>query len=133
MLCGRPEKEIMYAEPGFAAEAKSGYTWDGWNLPVYHCRADDKELQIELTVPKGAKGTVRIYVIDPDNFQGGRKQTVNIAGKSLGLIKDFQKGRWLEHTINAEGSARGKILIRAKNMQSISNAVISIIEWIKSY
>lgn len=132
MLCGRPEKEIIYAELGFAAEAKSGYTWDGWNLPVYHCRADNKELQIELTVPKGAKGTIRLYVIDPDNFQGGRKQTVTVAEKSLGLIKDFQKGRWLEHTINAEGSARGKILIRANNMQPDSNAVISIIEWINS-
>jgi hypothetical protein len=41
MLCGRGEREVIHAERGFAAEAKSGYSWDGWNLPVYHCRADD--------------------------------------------------------------------------------------------
>ncbi len=42
MLCGRPEKEVIFAEPGFGAEAKQGYAYDGWGLPVYHCRADNK-------------------------------------------------------------------------------------------
>ena len=129
MLCGRPEQEVIYAEPGFAAEAKSGYSWDGWSLPVYHCRADDRELRIELTVPKGAKGTVRLYVVDPDNFQGGRKQTVTVAGKSLGVIENFQQGRWLERPVSSSESADGKILIQARNARQGSNAVISIIEW----
>ena len=129
MLCGRPEQEVIYAEPGFAAEAKSGYSWDGWSLPVYHCRADDRELRIELTVPKGANGTVRLYVIDPDNFQSGRKQTVTVAGKSLGVIEDFQQGRWLERPVSSSESADGKILIQARNARQGSNAVISIIEW----
>ena len=131
MLCGRPEKEVIYAESGFAATAKSGYTWDGWSLPVYHCRAADQELQIELTVPKGAQGTVRLYVIDPDNFQGGRKQTVAIAGKSLGLVENFEEGRWLEQTITSNESAEGRVLIEARNARQTSNAVISIIEWIQ--
>jgi len=131
MLCGRPEQEVIYAESGFAAAAKSGYTWDGWNPPVYHCRAGDKELQIELTVPKGAQGTVRLYVIDPDSFQGGRKQMVTVAGKSLGLIENFQEGRWLEQHIGPKESGDGKILIQAHNARQGSNAVISIIEWVK--
>lgn len=130
MLCGRPEREVIYAEPGFAAEAKSGYGWDGWSLPVYHCRADDGELRIELTIPKGANGTVRLYVIDPDNFAGGRKQTVTVAGKSLGVIESFQKGRWLERPIGSDESTDGKILIEARNAREGSNAVISIIEWV---
>jgi hypothetical protein len=129
MLCGRPEKEIIYAEDGFAAVARSGYAWDGWDLPVYHCRAAEQELQIELTVSKGAQGTVRLYVIDPDSFQGGRKQTVTVAGKSLGLIENFQKGHWLEQPISSNESAEGKILIQANNARQGSNAVISIIEW----
>ena len=130
MLCGRPEQEIIYAEPGFAAQAKSGYAWDGWNLPVFHCRADDQELQIELTVPKGARGLLRLYVIDPDNFQGGRRQTLTVAGKSLGEVRDFQEGRWLEYAIGPEQSTDGKIPIKARNAREGANAVLSIIEWV---
>ena len=132
MLCGRPEKEIIYADPGFGAEAKSGYAWDGWSLPVYHCRADNRQVQIELSVPKEAKGTVRVYVIDPDNFEGGRKQSMTIAGKPLGVIENFQEGRWFEQAITAAESTDGKILIQARNMRQGSNAVVSIIEWVEA-
>jgi hypothetical protein len=131
MLCGRPDGEVIHAEPGFAAEAKSGYGWDGWSLPVYHCRADDRELRIQLTVPKSTEGTVRLYVIDPDSFQGGRKQTLTVAGRSLGVVEDFQEGRWLEQPISPQDSADGKILIQARNARQGSNAVISIIEWVQ--
>jgi len=129
MLCGRPEKEIIYADPGFSAEVKSGYAWDGWNLPVFHCRADNKEVQIELSVPKQAKGKVRVYVVDPDNFEGGRKQSMTIAGQSLGVVERFQEGRWLEQVVAATD---GKVLIQAHNAREGSNAVISIIEWIEA-
>lgn len=132
MLCGRPGKEIIYAEPGFDAKAQSGYTWDGWNLPVYYCRADDKELLIGLTVPKSARGLLRLYVIDPDNFQGGRRETITVADKSLGEIHDFREGRWLECTINPEQSADGKIPIQVRNARQGANAVLSIIEWVGS-
>jgi hypothetical protein len=132
MLCGRPEKEIIYADPGFSAEVKSGYAWDGWNLPVYHCRADNQQVQIELSVPKETKGTVRVYVIDPDNFEGGRKQSVTVAGKLLGTIEGFQEGRWLEQAITPAESAQGKITIQARNVRQGSNAVISIIEWVEA-
>lgn len=129
MLCGRPGKEVIFAEPGYAVEVKNGYAYDGWSLPVYHCRASEEEVQIELTVPANRAGTVRLFVIDPDSFQGGRKQEVWIGGKSLGLIEGFQEGRWLEHKVSREDTADGKILIRAKNAREVSNAVISMIEW----
>jgi hypothetical protein len=130
MLCGRPEREIIYAEQGFSAKARTGYAYDGWELPVYHCRADNKELQIELTVPKNAAGTVRVYVIDPDRFEGGRRQTVSVAGKSLGLVEDFQEGRWLQQRVGPEQTSKGKLIIQAHNERVGSNAVISIIEWV---
>ncbi len=130
MLCGRPEKEVIYAEPAFTATGKAGYAWDGWNLPIYHCRAADKELEIELTVPEASQGTIRLYVIDPDSFQGGRKQTITVAGESLGLVEDFQEGRWLEQPIGPGDTTDGKILVRAVNARQGSNAVISIIEWV---
>jgi len=130
MLCGRPEKEIIYAVPGFTAKVESGYAWDGWGMPVYHCRADNKELRIELSVPKEAKGTVRLYVIDPDNFEGGRKEEVLVAGKSLGVVEKFQEGHWLERIISSDESADGRVLVQARNLRNGSNAVVSIIEWV---
>jgi len=131
MLAGRPEKEVIFAEPGYGAIAKKGFSYAGWGAPVYHCRADEKDVQIELTVPKGAEGKVRVYVIDPDEFQGGRKQEVTIAGTSLGVIEKFQDGRWLEQRLDSGDTAGGKVLIEAHNAREGSNAVISIVEWVE--
>jgi hypothetical protein len=132
MLCGRPEKEVVFAEQGYAATAAAGYAFDGWPLPVYHCRAAEQgEARIELTVPKGARGTVRVYVIDPDTFQGGRRQEVTIADHKIGPIEKFQEGRWLEQKVTGEQTAEGKVIVTARNARKGSNAVVSIVEWIE--
>jgi len=70
-------------------------------------------------------------VIDPDEFQGGRKQAVTIAGRSLGVIEKFQDGRWLEQRLDSGDTAGGKVLIEAHNAREGSNAVISIVEWVE--
>jgi hypothetical protein len=129
MLCGRSEEEMIFAEKGFGATVKTGYSWNGWSLPVYHARAGNEEVAIELTVPPRASGTLRVYVIDPDNFEGGRQQSLTIAGHAKETLKSFQAGRWIEQPISAEESANGKILIRAVNDRKGANAVVSIIEW----
>jgi len=131
MLCGRPDKEVIFADEGWSAAAKTGYTWDGWGAPIYHCRAAYDELRIELTVPKGAEGIVRLFMIDPDDFEGGRKQKVAVAGKPLGLVENFQSGRWLEQRLWASDTASGKVLTSATNARRGSNAVLSIIEWVE--
>jgi hypothetical protein len=131
MLCGRKQGEVVFAETGFSASATKGYLWEGWSLPVYHCRAGNDETVIELTVPKEASGTVRVYLIDPDNFEGGRKQTLSIAGDSLGTVEKFTEGRWLEHRVGAEKTAEGKVLVRATNAREGANAVLSIVEWVE--
>lgn len=134
MLCGRPGKQIIFAEPGFDAAIKGGHPWDGWNPPVYHCHATvealNEKFQIELKVPKGATGKLRLYVLDADNLRGGRRQEITVAGKSLGVIEKFQEGRWLEQPISAEETANGKVVIEAKNLVDGGNAVISIVEWV---
>ena len=119
------------ADRYFAAAAKTGYTWSGWGLPIYYARAGNEEVTIELTVPKGAPGLVRVYVIDPDNFEGGRKQKVFIAGEDMGTLDKFQEGKWLEHGVSTGQTADGKVLVRAVNTREGSNAVISIIEWVE--
>jgi Protein of unknown function (DUF2961) len=130
MLCGRPEKEVIFAEPGFAAEVKTGYAYAGWAPPVYHCRADNKEVQIELTVPTNTPGKLRLFVMDPDCFQGGRKEAIQAAGKSWGTIEGFADGRWLERDLTADETKNGKILIQVTNVHEGANAVISVVEWI---
>jgi hypothetical protein len=132
MLCGRPYREVFHAESGYAAVVKEGNSWDAWVMPVYHCRESSKAVEIEVTTPKGVSGTLRLYVLDSDNFVVGRKQTVTVAGKSLGTIEGFQKGRWLEQPLTATDTESGKILIRAENTrQGATNAVISMVEWIE--
>ena len=74
---------------------------------------------------------MRLFVTDSDNFLGGRKQEVFVAGKSLGVIENFQEGRWLEQPLTKQDTATGKILIRAKNLKDGANAVISKIEWVE--
>jgi hypothetical protein len=55
-----------------------------------------------------------------------------VAGKSLGTIEGFQKGRWLEQPLTAVDTKSGKILVRAENTrQGAANAVISMVEWIE--
>ena len=131
MLCGRPQKEVIFAQPGYGATATKGYACSGWSLPVYHTRAGTNETEIELTVPQGASGLLRVYVIDPDSFQGGRKETVSIAGEEVGTVQNFQEGRWLERHVGADKTADGKVRVRAVNVRKGSNAVISIIEWVE--
>jgi hypothetical protein len=72
-----------------------------------------------------------MYVIDPDTFEGGRKQKVVVAGDDLVTLGNFQEGKWLEHPVSANQTADGKVLVRAVNARKGSNAVISMIEWVQ--
>ena len=78
-----------------------------------------------------AAGTVRVYIIDPNGFGGGRKQTVLVAGQTFGPCENFQTGRWIECPVSAEQNSSGKVNISAMNDRSGANAVISLIEWIE--
>jgi hypothetical protein len=130
MLCGRPDRQVLYAEPGFAAECRQGHAYDGWAPPVYHCLSDDQELRIELTVPRREAGRLRLFILDPDSFKGGRKQRLTVGGRELGEFSGFQQGKWVETDITPDMSAQGTLPIVAKNVNG--NAVISVIEWVKS-
>jgi hypothetical protein len=130
MYCGRPNGEVIFVEPGFDAVVTQGYGYAGWPMPVYHCSADEKELAIDLTVPKGATGRLRLYIIDPDSFQGGRRESLTVGGHELGKFGNFQQGKWIETDVTAETTAEGRLPIRAKSLNG--NAVISIIEWLKA-
>jgi hypothetical protein len=130
MDCGRPDKETAFAAPGYSAASIQGAAWNGWGGDVTYARSDNQEVHLQLTVPKGIAGTVRVYIVDPDNFHGGRKETVAIAGQSFGPFDSFQKGHWIECPISADKNATGKIDISATNGHPGANAVISKVEWV---
>ncbi len=131
MRCGRPEKEVVMAEPGYGAAVKKGYEYAGWPFPMFHTRAADDEVQIELTVPRGAAGTVRMYIIDPDQHGGGREQEIFVAGRSLGMFKGFTAGKWVEAAVGGDQTGDGKVPVRIVNAKKGSNAVVSIVEWVE--
>jgi hypothetical protein len=132
MDCGRPGKEIVYAAPGYSAESIQGAAYIDWPIgEVYYARTDAHEVHIQLNVPKAVAGTVRAYIIDPDNYNGGRKETVVIAGQTLGPFDNFQTGRWIECPVSAEKNVDDKIDISAINACSNTNAVLSKIEWVE--
>ncbi len=130
MLCGRAGEEVVLADDGYGATVKHGFVWNGWGLPVYHARADKKKVELELSVPKNAAGLVRVYVIAPDDYDGGRKQTLGIAGEEIPM-EHFQDGKWIERRIGSDQTASGKVKIRASNSRKGGNAVISIVEWVQ--
>jgi len=131
MLCGRPEKEIVFAEDGYNAKASHGFAWNGWAFPVYHARADTRAVEIQVTVPKMSSGLLRVYVLDADNYDGGRKQKITLGHEKARLIENFSDGRWLERRISSAEAAEGTISIRATNARKGGNAVISIVEWVE--
>lgn len=130
MMCGRSGKEVIHAEPGYAAEVTRGYSFTGWTPPVYHTRADHEAIELRVTTPRWKAGMLRLYIIDPDTFEGGRRQRVKVAGSDLGVFEKFMEGRWVDKVIPADENGDGQILIRIENARKGSNAVVSVVEWI---
>lgn len=128
--CGRPGTEIAFAAAGYSATVLQGAEWSGWTGEVPYARADNHEVHVQLGVPKGIAGTVRVYIIDPDDYEGGRKETLTIAGQSFGPFENFHSGKWITCDVSAEKNVDGKIEIKADNAREAGNAVISKIEWV---
>lgn len=130
MHCGRPQKEVLYAEPGYSLTEVDGYSYDGWPPPVYHCRANARTLRIALAVPANVSGMLRLFMIDPDHFGGGRNQKVRVDGKEFETLSEFYEGKWIEIPITEKESADGRLEISAENLKADSNAVVSQVEFI---
>jgi hypothetical protein len=132
MRCGIPPQEITHADAGYDATVLEGFScaWFGqWKPPVYHCRADEKAIRIEVRVPKNGAGTLRLYAFDADQMGGGRKEEIFLNGQSQGVIEGFSQGRWLEYPMSPAMTGDGKVAIEVVNRKEGSNAVLSLIEW----
>lgn len=130
--CGLSTTETLYNAPGFSITIDPRVQqWDIWPDPFFYGRMAPRQFEADLTLPKGVGGTLRLYITDPDNFQGGRKETIVVGGDTVGTFENFQKGRWIDVPIGADKTADGKLNIKVINARDGSNVVLSDIMWIE--
>lgn len=128
--CGLSSAETVCHEPGYSITMDPKIQqWVIWPGDVFYCRMNPHEFEANVNVPKGAQGTLRLYIIDPDNFQGGRKETIEVGGATVGTFENFQQGRWIDVPVSSEKTADGKLSIKVINARDGSGAVLSIIMW----
>jgi hypothetical protein len=133
MACAQPTGEMIYAEPGYSiserqCEASRPYGFDA----LTNWLQNAVEFGLTLNLPKGHKGTLRLFIVDSDNFQGGRKETIVVGGEPVGTFENFQRGRWVEVPVGADKTADGKLEIRMTNAHpGLANAVVSKVEWVE--
>jgi hypothetical protein len=131
MFCGHPQNEMIYAEPGYSISDRKGQSYSDWGGDVFYCIEDAKEVDLTLNLPPGSKGVLRLYIADPDNYMGGRKETIVVGGDTVGAYDQFQKGRWIEVPVSPDRAANGKLKIQVLNNNEASNAVLSKLEWVE--
>jgi hypothetical protein len=130
--CGLSSAETAYHEAGYSITFDPKVQqWVIWPGDVFYCRMSSRHFEADLNLPAGAHGTLLLYIIDPDNFQGGRKETIVVAGETVGTFENFQTGRWIDVPVSAEKTASGRLNIKVINARAGSNAVLSDIAWIE--
>jgi len=127
--CGAAGGDDGYLAEGWDFVFKNGYSYSGWAGQVYHCWADFDSLEFDLVCPKGASGTLRMYIIDPDNFMGGRVQSVLVEDKLIGRYESFQSGQWIEVPVSTADTADGRVSVSMKNLKPGANAVVSFVRF----
>jgi hypothetical protein len=132
--CGSRTNDIDFLEDGWDFSFKQGYAYAEWKNEVSHSWASDKEpLELDLYCPKGAAGTLKLYLLDGDNFGGGRKESVSVAGKVIGKYENFQQGIWVEAPVTAADTAQGMIPVVFTNLRDGANVVVSKVVFGKSF
>ncbi|HTB83496.1 MAG TPA: glycoside hydrolase family 172 protein [Candidatus Sulfotelmatobacter sp.] len=130
--CGLSSAETLSHQPGYSISMDPKIRqWVIWDGDVFYCRLAPRQFEADINLPAGAKGTLRLYITDPDNFQGGRKETIVVGGDTVGTFENFQQGRWIDVPVSAEKTASGKLSIQVINARTGSNAVLSDIVWIE--
>lgn len=129
--CGATAGEDQYVADGWDYQFLKGYSFEGspWTSEIKHCWADFESLEFDVTCPKGVSGVLRLFVLDGDNFQGGRKQSVSVAGRLTGVYEGFQSGQWIEVPISTADTAKGRFPIVMKNLKPGSNAVVTTVRF----
>lgn len=131
--CGNTALEDVYLADGWDFIFKKGYGFHGspWTTEINYCWADADAVQFEIVCPKGSSGALRLFIIDGDNFAGGRRESVTVSGRLIGEYETFQTGKWIEVPISAADTSGGRIPVVIKNLKPGANAVVSQIRFKK--
>lgn len=132
LRCGHPEGDVEFKEDGWDYRWKEGYSFYNpslWPGEVSHCWAGWKKLVFDILCPRGAKGNLRFFIIDPDNFAGGRIQRISVEGREVGVFRDFQKGKWVDVEIGEKDTMDGVISVVMENLKEGGNAVVSFVQF----
>jgi hypothetical protein len=126
-MLGYSPQEVWHADQGYGCTLDQGYEYNGWpaTAPTTYCWAGAQSLQFHVTVPAGVSGTLRLFLVDGDGYQGGRDETVYVDGQDVGTFGDFQQGKWIEADVTAAETANGRIDVQVGNARQGSNVAVS--------
>ncbi|MBO0803266.1 MAG: DUF2961 domain-containing protein [Nocardiopsaceae bacterium] len=133
-LLGDTDEPVWHADPGYSCTLDQGYqyydpthsTWPA-TAPANYCWCENppQSLLFHVTVPKAASGTLRLFLVDGDGYQGGRSETVYVDGHDEGTYSDFQQGKWVTADLTSAQTASGRIEVKVVNARQGSNVVVS--------
>lgn len=130
--CGLSGSETTFGQEGYSVSMDPKFRqWAGWDGDVYYCRSAPEKLDLKLNLPKRAKGTLRLFIIDPDNWGGGRKESIIVGSQTVGTFENFQAGRWIDVEVPDKSTASGKLPIQVVNARKGSNVTLSIVMWLE--
>jgi hypothetical protein len=126
-LLGYTPQETWQADQGYGCTLDDGYEYNGWppTAPATYCWASYQALQFHVTVPAGVSGTLGLFLVDGDGYQGGRDETVYVDGQNVGTFSNFQQGKWVEVNVTAAQTASGRINVEVDNARQGSNVAVS--------
>ena len=132
LYCGRADEG--YLGEGFDWQLVDGYTFQNpglWPGDVDYCWASWQDLVVDFACPRRTEGLLRLFIIDPDAFGGGRRERILCEGREVGVFGDFVKGRWVETQISQDDTRDGKIELRIENAREGANVVVSRVQLLR--
>jgi hypothetical protein len=137
-LLGNSDEPVWHADPGYGCTLDQGYQFydpshSYWPVtaPANYVWAANppQSLLFHVTVPAGVSGTLRLYLVDGDSYQGGRVETVYVDGQNLGTFSNFQQGKWVTANVTSAETASGRINVEVDNARQGSNVVVSEVDF----
>jgi hypothetical protein len=133
VACGKAngkEQEVLVGK-GYGYKLVQGTAVDDWPKTAgkTHRWQDAKQLRLELQLPPGTAGTLRLHLVEGDGV--ARREKVTIRGRSVGEFTGFgTTGRAVEIAVTMADSKDGKVEVALENLLPSGTAVVSAIEFL---
>jgi hypothetical protein len=131
--CGKgsgKNQEVLISK-GYGYTLLQGSSFNGWPRTAArtHAWVDATMVRVEVVVPPGTAGTLRLFFVDGD--KGGRKQRVTVQAKVRGDVEGFgTTGKKWEVKLAAAETKAGQVEVRVQALKPAATAVLSTLEFI---